>query len=1392
MKAPKLIPVVEIITRPFKGKKRHSPSPTTPDPPTAPPSPNPTPKKRRKRNVDEHDTFGVPTSPTVSDFGAQPIEEDNGSRNLLPASPTISELALPNSSVIDLTIESSEYDTEQHVPLNRTRKCSATPVASGSNVKLAAVPYSLQGSPRNSQIGFSGSANPFFSALCTHISTEPFVYEIMDDELLEDDDLVIPGETNLETSTSSGTDDSDNDIPIRLLQDFTIYDVSNNTAIPIGELTGLKYTSKKYGASGLVKSWTDDNSLEDDEDEDEGDGARNLPSNIGERVKLATILEFDIHSYSEVTKTLDSKIYIRTKYAWYILDSPSPKYTSFFTPFWIQHRLLHLLVTAALEDMGIDRDDFLESLQFTETADEEVTMAYTFIGRELNQSDLESDDVTAYIVSTLPDLLIQNQIRIEDVPLITLYVDSSDLKAYFAKSSSRGRKSKPKPKKAPTRTSKILNKEKEVLKHRNVTVVTPIVSQIAKNLFKGSLEVAGVSNFEDMDENVAAQIDNVQAHHADPKNMIWGDGEPEGGMYYASVIMDGVTYCVGDDVMVNPGDDEDMIRARNAKSDAAQSPNSYANRVWFCRICYFFEKVEKGKKVKMFHGQWYTHGSKTILQETAHSKALYLTNKCEDNPTASIFKKCKITMLGSEEVEPPDDEQPDSNDFHCSLVYDEANVEFVDLPTGDEITELFAYLSLHKPCIACGFREREEHLEQILKIPNGFTQYGVRYHCLDFVYIRPRENSGLLEVAQIMKVRGVPEQPEITVRSFGRYDDFVLDQKSRKVDGASELISDERRLFRKQDIKNIVDTDQIDGVCYVRQLTDAEEIDLWVKPDNHFYVNQDEDKDGDLIDMDDDTLPSCTPCYNQRLKKLRRDQELVNANDPIVSLELFSGAGGLGAGMEMSGYVEARYAIEFSPSAAATYQANNPECTVYCQDTSLMLKHAIETDAGKKPKPLMSNDGKVLLSMPKKGEVDMVCGGPPCQSFSKMNHNPRPDDVRSTLPGNMLSYVEHYNPRYFLLENVLGLFEHRLMSTSAKAGRALEGGIKGGMVKFIMRSLISLGYQVRFRILQAGQYGAPQSRRRVIFWGAKRGITLPSHPVPMYAYPKGMNRSKLPTGGHLLPVSRSRIPGDPHQCAPLRPITINDAISDLLPFEWINPHKIIPAKPHDKREAKRRLNDLGIPQFDAVLEKSQTTLPGFPDGAAYAKEPRNRYQRWLRSQMDEDMEVEGHYTRRFGSKLVEATVSVPLVPGADHKGDAFHRLALLDIDCNTDLPPVLRPNHAKPGQKQEKKSFYGRMNGDSQFKCAMTTVAPNIKDTWPVHPTQKRIVSVRECARAQGFPDHYVFKSEDNTPMKLVENQIRQIGNAVPVPLALALAKSLGEVLLKEWEKKEREGSPTV
>ena len=175
---------------------------------------------------------------------------------------------------------------------------------------------------------------------------------------------------------------------------------------------------------------------------------------------------------------------------------------------------------------------------------------------------------------------------------------------------------------------------------------------------------------------------------------------------------------------------------------------------------------------------------------------------------------------------------------------------------------------------------------------------------------------------------------------------------------------------------------------------------------------------------------------------------------------------------------------------------------------------------------------------------------------------------------NMLSYVEFYRPNFFLLENVLGLLNHKLQMN--KAGPQEGDIVAHGVVKFILRTLTSLGYvtfpayppanalalkhactsatmgwdryQVRFSVLQAGVYGSPQGRRRVIFWGARRGVPLPEFPIPTHNFETGQWAVQLDTGLKLDHVGRD--PDMPHRGAPLRAVTVDDAISDLVCFSF--------------------------------------------------------------------------------------------------------------------------------------------------------------------------------------------------------------------------------------------------
>lgn len=89
-------------------------------------------------------------------------------------------------------------------------------------------------------------------------------------------------------------------------------------------------------------------------------------------------------------------------------------------------------------------------------------------------------------------------------------------------------------------------------------------------------------------------------------------------------------------------------------------------------------------------------------------------------------------------------------------------------------------------------------------------------------------------------------------------------------------------------------------------------------------------------------------------------------------------------------------------------------------------------------------------------------------------------------------------------------------------------------------------YQSKFAILQAAQYGAPQSRQRVIFWGARHDVLMPEWPIPTHCSPIRLIRVKLP-GSVLPPIIRNRCEGglDDDRSAPLHFVTIDEAIGDL-------------------------------------------------------------------------------------------------------------------------------------------------------------------------------------------------------------------------------------------------------
>ncbi|KAL0581108.1 hypothetical protein V5O48_000897 [Marasmius crinis-equi] len=1177
------------------------------------------------------------------------------------------------------------------------------------------------------------------------------------DEVIEDEHLVIPGEDRHESGDGRENSEVSEDIPVRVITDFSVYDNSTSMPVDFMYLDDDMLEEGSFGASGDVTPW-----IEPGDDGDDFDLQYT-------RVKLSRLLEVDTHWLGD--EGLDGKIYLRTKYAWYILDLPAEAYRPLYLPFFTRQRLCHLALSRLLEEEELTTEEFVSNLKSLQTRYQKsnlVPKGRVILRRSLTQDDMDKKTME-YLSATIPEVLSSNDLQyLRKAPLVKLLLGHGEW---------------PRPRDKPENNRRKKRKDTD---DSNI-VVTPIVKAIIQDLFELTLDVAGTSTFEEENEAVQQELQISKEHHDDPKKIRWGKTMVKGLAYYESVTLDGETYRpkqIGDDVMViankDEGDEwnvpengeestvalEDESRPVSVLDPTeviAKKGNYYANNnVWFCKISYFFDHPKDvdpktRKPVKMFHGQWYQHGSRTMLQETAHSHSLFLLPSCDDNPVTSIFRKCEVRFLEPGQNEEVDDKSHMATNFHCTLMWDNEQFSFRDIPTlvGDDLEELCKLQPPHMKCLGCALQERQDMEAAVAEVDGGFSRYGISYHVNDFVYLTPQTDaSNLLEIAQITHMESQSTSALVSVRMLLRRDDVVELEEG----GAKE----EKRLVYSQETRNL-DFDCIDSKCFVQHLSDEAAIEEWIRATDHWYLNEKQTDNGRVVPKG--SLKICNECLDSR------EEDLSFRRDKLRGLELFSGCGGLGMGMDYSGFVETRWAVEYWNQAARTYGANHPHTAVYCQDVNSLLRHAIETREGKNPKSLQSkySSKSACPEMPERGDVDVIYGGPPCQAFSGANHNQKANDPRATLPFTMLSYVEEYEPDYFLLENVTGFLRHPLKST--QDGRRLVGGIKMGMTKMVVRVLMALGYQVHFKVLQAGQYGSPQGRERIIFWGAKRGLKLPEFPIPTHAFPRSAVW-KLPCNKTrpLPPPTRSRDPDvTGYLYAPLRAVSVFDAIDDLPPFEWINPHEIIQATKKDKEEVKARLKD-GIKQCQVPWARTIPwgDLPGFPNGAKYSSPPNNMYQRWMREQVRDDDLVQGHTTNAFSSTIVERTVTVPLKGGANHK----------------DLPLDLVPKCARPGRRQADK------NGEKYFKTALTRADPGIKGIYSLHPTQKRNFTVREVARSQGFPDHYKFLSESEEANAQIRDFYKQIGNAVPVPLSLALGRELGKALKVNWERRTRESSP--
>jgi len=237
--------------------------------------------------------------------------------------------------------------------------------------------------------------------------------------------------------------------------------------------------------------------------------------------------------------------------------------------------------------------------------------------------------------------------------------------------------------------------------------------------------------------------------------------------------------------------------------------------------------------------------------------------------------------------------------------------------------------------------------------------------------------------------------------------------------------------------------------------------------------------------------------------------------------------------------------------------------------------------------------------------------------------------------------------------------------------------------------------------------------------------------------------------------------------APFKFVTIDDAISDLPRFDWLNPSlSRLPAQ----KQNQARQRAVHIPALECDQEKAYVGIRGT---AWYHHGPRTTFQAWCRKERTEDLL---HVTRTLRPATVERVVNIPLTARADYRSlEKEHWQWQF-----SDPASAIARKGFRPG-------LYGRLDKDFVFQTTVTNVEPTAKQSRVLNPYCHRMVTVRELARSQGFPDSFVFHAiSDN-----VVTMHRQIGNAVPWPVAAAIGRELREAQIKKW-RDDQQGTMAV
>jgi len=451
-------------------------------------------------------------------------------------------------------------------------------------------------------------------------------------------------------------------------------------------------------------------------------------------------------------------------------------------------------------------------------------------------------------------------------------------------------------------------------------------------------------------------------------------------------------------------------------------------------------------------------------------------------------------------------------------------------------------------------------------------------------------------------------------------------------------------------------------------------------------------------------------------------------NQKYKVLDLFSGAGGFSLGFK-----------KFHSDGSHPFEIVGAiEKDKYAVDTliSSMIRQGMSEEEARRR--VINNDITFEITKQKIyevcPEVDIIIGGPPCQSFSiigprsgsKEKQEKFANDDRDFLFEHYIEILEHYKPIFFVFENVRGI-----ISKNDTSGRRY--------IDIIAECFENIGYTLlsedkkikqKYLVLNAADYGVPQLRERVFIIGNRLNVDNP-----------------CPKKTHCPPESVAELGLLPY-------VTLRDAIGDLpevFPKITLTPLKkgisikYVSLERKNKIDMRNKHRNNGNDRAPYHWESFNTS---YNDGDINRK----KYLDFIKP-LNKQFLLTGHIARG------QQHSDIILFKGMN-EGMSSKQLTNSDIPRHKFLASLI---------KYKMNSFKDKYKKLSWDKPCNTVFAHMQKDgNRFIHPDsrQGRTLTVRETARIQSFPDDYIFEAPGNVRYKY-------IGNAVPPLLAMALARAI-------------------